>query len=559
MLMSHTCNLITRRNVITWRDRRLATRSPHLLRFVGYLWWKRQHYPRDAWVWPDELVRIFKKPSPKMMQRHIEALESVSLTLVEYRSKTRGAWRLALHPRQVFIDRSGDELLQWLAFDPARHTMPSLRVAPMEDLATRFQAVLMIDSLVGQSGVEDGQINDALHTYRHLHATPGVPAAMRVSLLQRMCVLHRQRNDLLAWQTELAGMEQELQNSRLAAVDFSVRLILQQVLLRYDEGNAAAAIHLLERVDPAEIHDAFTLGRYHNTMGLASLYRLHNNCQPAACPGTATCALDDSLQHFTEALGYALMVDDYSGMDGICFNIGNAIYQCLCQAPSGSSGHTIKEAAQWIGLCEMVCHRFGVGGSSCESRIVLIDMALREGWDMATINLHAGGVYGGVSDIDTLLLQTLATTVQMGNRMEQAAVNALLANKQQANGDSYRADWYREQAVAIYLEVGRADKAAALLGRRAAGGGGASLGACNRLKPVSGVILDTRPDEHSPQQSPFSCHRARPRPAHWPLAARLHNPLQGLRVARHLAGRPGAGAAGGNAARLVPARGPRWL
>ena len=65
--MSHTISLLTRQNVIVHRHGRLVTRSPMLMRFVSYLWWKRQHHPTASWVGVDELVRVIVRPQPKQM------------------------------------------------------------------------------------------------------------------------------------------------------------------------------------------------------------------------------------------------------------------------------------------------------------------------------------------------------------------------------------------------------------------------------------------------------------------------------------------------------------
>jgi len=461
--MKPSVSLITRHNVIVHRGQRLVTRSPHLMRFVGYLWWKRSQHPGAAWVGPDELVRVIDKPSPKQMQRYVDTLESARVPLVEYRSKTRGAWRLALHPRQVALDREGDELLAWLDFDPVRMQVAE-KPSQMEDIAKNLRQALQTDALYAEQGIEDDEIENALAAYRALYSLPGTSAPLKASLIQRVCQLHRQRNDFAAWERELAELENLLSGGELGGADFATRLRLQRMFLRYDEGKRQEAYHILERINPNEIRDAFTLGRYYNAMGLAALHRLKETCQETEnCAAAAKCALHDGLGHFSQALGYALSVNDHAGLESICFNIGNALFRCVRQAPERDDGRRLREAASWIGLCEMVCHRFGVGGSAQWSKLVMADMALQAGWGFGTINEFVGGVYASLGSLENLLQSCLNSAVTRANRLEQAEACRLLARLHNQKKDVVRVGWYREEAIAIYRELGRDDKIASLI------------------------------------------------------------------------------------------------
>lgn len=459
--MKPTVNLITRHNIIAYHGQRLVTRSSRLMRFVGYLWWKRSQHPRAAWVGPEELVRVIDAPSPKQMQRYVDALESAHMPLVEYRSKTRGAWRLALHPRLVAIDREGEELLAWLGFDPAR--MGAAEPPPrLDEMARHLRQALLTDALHAEQGIEDDEMEKAFHAYRALYSLPGTSAPLKASLIQRICQLHRQRSDFAAWERELTTLEALVSSGELGGADFAARLRLQRMFLCYDKGNREAAYHILERINPGEIHDAFTLGRYYNAMGLAVLHHLKDRCR------TVAGVLHDGLAHFSQALGYALSVNDYAGLESICFNIGNAIFRCARQAPERDDGKRMREAAAWIGLCELVCHRFGVGGASQWSRLVLADMALHEGWEFEAINECVGGVYATLGSIEALLQASLNSAVACANRLEQAEACRLLVLLHDRKRNVARAGWYREEAIAIYRELGRTDKIARLL---AASGG----------------------------------------------------------------------------------------
>lgn len=457
--MTQAASLLTHHNVIIYRDRRLATRSQRLMRFVGYLWWKRRHQPAgSAWVGPEELARVIDKQHPKQMQRYLDALEGARLPLVEYRSKTRGAWRLAIHPRQVGIDRNEEELLAWLDFDPAR--MSAMPPARLDGMAASLRRVLITDALFAEQGIEDGAADEALDTYRSLQTAPGATAILKASMAQRLCQVHRQRSDYVGWERELTSLEALLTGTERVGGDFAVRVLLQRMFLRYNQGRADEARHILERIDPDSIQDAFTLGRYHNAMGLAMMRRMKEACDTENCE---SCPLYVALGHFSQALGHALAVNDHAGLEGICFNTGNALYGCLRHAPQRDDPERLREAAEWIGLCEMICHRFGVGGASQWSRLVLADMALRGDVGFDELNRWVGGLYTAYGSLETLLQQTMGEATDCANRLEQAEACRLLAQLHGMRNDGVRAQWYREEAIAICRELGRTDKITQLL------------------------------------------------------------------------------------------------
>lgn len=457
-------HLFTIENIVVYRDRRLATRSVGLLRFIAYLWWKREHHPNAYWVGQEELIRILEHPSPKQMQRYVDMLDSARIPLIEYRNKTTGPWRLALPAKQLEIDRKAEDLSAWLNFDPARaHT--EVATLQMGALETNLREALLVDAAHAEQGVNNQDADKAVAAYRVLLDMPGTPDVMKASLLQRLCLLHRQWQDFPAWRGDLSRLDKLLASGTLRQGDFEARRRLLQMFLLYDEGKKQDACHVLERIDPAGINDVFTLGRYHNAKGLAAAWQLDSHCtaKTSGCQSTgAGCGLNAALDHFTKALGYALAVNDYAGMEGICFNIGNMLCRCMHDLGDIADDTRLHEAARWIGLCEMICHRFGVGGSTQGSRLILVDLALHGNLDFATVNQWVGGVYSNYVDILGLLMNTLADAVRRNHRQEQAECCQLLTRHHEQCAEFSRAAWYREEAIAIYRDLGRKDKVAEL-------------------------------------------------------------------------------------------------
>jgi tetratricopeptide (TPR) repeat protein len=456
--------LLTRQNVLTFRDRRLATRSVGLLRFVAYLWWKREYYPNACWVGPEELLRILEHPSPKQMQRYVDMLDSAQMPLIEYRSKTTGPWRLALPAKQLEIDINAEALTNWLNFDPARMDTAQANLQ-MGELEANLREALLVDAIHAEQGVDSQDGHQAVAAYRTLLNMPGTSDVMKASLLQRLCLLHRQWQDFSAWKEDLARLDDLLSQGILNQGDFDARRRLLQMFLLYDEGRREDACHLLERIDPSEIRDVYTLGRYHNAMGLAATWRLDKSCslKTSGCHGAeSACGLNAALDHYSKALGYALAVNDYAGLEGISFNIGNVLRRCLDGSKDIDDDAHLHDAARWIGLCEMICHRFGVGGATQGSRLILVDLAFQRNLDFATVNRWVGGVYSNYVDFPGLLMNTLADTVRRNHRLEQAECCQLLTRYYEQCAEFSRAVWYREEAIAIYRELGRNDKVAAL-------------------------------------------------------------------------------------------------
>lgn len=460
-----TASLITCKKVIVFRKQRLVSRSEGLMKFVSYLWWRKLTSPNSSWVGPEELVRVLDHPTPKHMQRYLDALDSAGIPLVEFRSKTRGAWRLSLPAEQVSVDRSEAELISWFGLSQTSDSqIPSIDT--LVAIEQNLRQVLNVDAAFAETGIECEQVESAVTAYRSLLNTPGVTPTLKASLLQRLCMLHRQVSNIVEWKRDIANLEKMVNSGELAGADFEARLRLQQAFLNYDEGRSEEAAYILERINPGAINDSFTLGRYYNALGLASLRHMKKECQASSqlCQEElSACQLTRGLEYFSRAMGYAMAVNDYAGLEGISFNIGNALFRCAKLIDSEKRKKRIQEAARWVGQCEMICHRFGVGGSSHWSRIALIDMVLQLQEDFSTLNSWVSGVYAGFGSIERLLLDTLEDSVRKGNRLEQAECCRLFSSYYERCDDRERAIWYREEAIEIYHELRRPDKIDALL------------------------------------------------------------------------------------------------
>jgi len=461
-----TTALLTRQNVIEHAGRRLASRSPHLLRVLAYLWWKRLRQPAAAWVGVDELSRVIDAPSPKLMQRLVDRLAAARLPLLDFRHKTVGPWRLAMSPAKVMVDRDELELVDWLGFQPLTPSVGSLDRLCLNELAENLRAVVHSDAMVIEQGFEGQSATERwLAAYRRMQSCASAPVALRAAISLRLCLLHRQRNDFAAWERELRDLAALAQPGERLPADFAARLHLQWALLHFDRCQTVRAWHRLERIDAGEIHDVFTLGRFFNARGLIALQLLRHEAPPARGASKAWAAESEArltaiLADFRLAIGYALAVNDYVALEGICYNLGCALRWAARQGPTAAAADLrLTEAADWLILCETICLRFGVGNGAQWSRLALVDIALQLGWTMDELQRRSQGALVGFSTVQELLLAILANCVERQSRLEQAETCRLLWRD---HADYPKVNCFYDEAERLYRELGRQDKIAEL-------------------------------------------------------------------------------------------------
>lgn len=117
----------------------------------------------------------------------------------------------------------------------------------------------------------------------------------------------------------------------------------------------------------------------------------------------------------------------------------------------------LELGVKWVAQCEFICNKFGVGMDSVWSRIVLIKTALQSNLGLDSLNGLTGGLFRNHAGLEDLAWATLTEIEVIGNRMEQAELQGLLAQLALARGDAVQAKTCRERSLALYNEMKRPD------------------------------------------------------------------------------------------------------
>lgn len=453
-------------------DKPLSERSPGLLAFVAYLYWKRCYRPHTPWVDRAELSRVLPRATDKQLQRYVDSLFAHDFDLIEYRTKTRGPWRFVLAPELVSIDVDEAGLLAWLGFRPGIAPEAAATVAEQESAAGQTQTALDAPAAVLTPGTrladallktyvyeaafrnrgldQRGELPEAVATYLHLGTDPVLPPLVRAGILQRLCMLCRQAHNFVSWRQAIGELEALLQSGLLQGSDFAPRSLLLQGFWHYDQGQYVTAAALLERINPHEIRDTLTLGRYHNMSALMLMRQIRAGlAAPATAPSLAQLAqwTLQARQALEQGIVQAGMVDDYWGLEGMCFNYGNLLW--ITRSLATPETQPVKAAARWVGLCEQICLGFGVGGNAAWSRLLLIDMALDQDWNLDELNQHAGLQISADVDLETMLLSTQEDAHRRGSLPEEQEAATLLSRLYLGQGRHILAAFWRSEAEAM--------------------------------------------------------------------------------------------------------------
>lgn len=432
------------------------------MRFVAYLYWKRRFQPRSPWVERAELCRVLPQTTDKQLQRYVDHLYKSGFDILEYRTKTRGPWRFTLAPEQVSTDADEPALLAWLGFSPEQLPDNDRQVLPQLKLANALLQTFVHEAAFRNRGLDQhDELPAALQTYQQLAADSSLPPLIRAGLLQRQCMLCRQTQHFSAWRQALNALEALVQGGQLQSSDFAARSLLLQAFWHYDQQQFAEAAALLERIKPDTIRDTLTLGRYHNMVALMLLRQVRGGLagqqESVARPAAAlTRQLHLAQQALEQAITLAVMVDDYWGLEGMCFNYGNLLW--ITRELAEPTALPVVAAARWVGLCEQICAGFGVGGNSAWSRLLLGEMAIDQQWSLAELNTHASLIISADADLEAMLLATLEDARRRGSLPEEAAATALLARLYASNNRRALGSYWQNEAASLQQQTRRPAK-----------------------------------------------------------------------------------------------------
>lgn len=465
--MTFPVEILTRQNAIISDQRRLDTRSKGVVAFTCLLLWKKRTQPGSAWVGIEELRTVLPSVHGRQLQRHIDALAGIDFP-VEYESKTRGRYRLTLPAEQVRVDVDENALAAFIGLRaeraPARKQPAATGMFP-GDLADNRRLLDSFSRLnLADSQYHDGSLgadaNQAYHLYlRESESAPPELRAIALLRLARTCRRLSRHDEAMA---ALRRMEKLLRDSGTQPAGLEMKLQLCRAMAHFDQGRIVQAAAIAAKLDMRACADASTLGEYHNLMGLLAHRELRARRSTPANPAPEqeaySALLEIAAHHFRLSLTHHIGVSDYQAMQATSFNLGNLfLFAWMERLPEREDEPFLELGVKWVAQCEFICNKFGVGMDSVWSRIVLIKTALQSNLGLDSLNGLTGGLFRNHAGLEDLAWATLTEIEVIGNRMEQAELQGLLAQLALARGDAVQAKTCRERALALYNEMKRPD------------------------------------------------------------------------------------------------------
>lgn len=466
----------TKSNAIICNGRRLATRSKGLLAFVCLLLWEKRARPEAAWVGMSELRQLLPATYGRQMLRFIDKLDGIDFPL-EYESKTRGRYRLALPAEQVTVDVNEAMLERFLGIAAGAPLAPTGSLGLEESLNLLESFARMNQA---QSQFYDGNMGkEADHAYHlFLCESETAPQEWRgLALLQlaKTCRCLNRYDEALAALRRLDAL------LRGGACSLTIKAALCKALVYIDQGRIALAVNLVKKLDMSDCTDASTQGEYYNFMGMLvyheicqcrvevakisapdgpNVYATPTAITPPTDPGVYTPLLELAAHYYRRSLALHAVVENYQAMQGICFNLGNLYLYAWAEGLGVQRDEQVLELGlKWVGQCEFICHKFGVGMDSVRSRIALLTAAMQSGLNMAQLNAHTANLFRHHATLEDLARATLAEAQAIGNRLEQAQLHAILMRLALQRDDYPEAAACRENVLEIYRELKRPDLA----------------------------------------------------------------------------------------------------
>lgn len=441
----------------------LSTRSKALVVFACYLTRKRSAQPNAPWVGIEELRGILPSVHGKQMQRFVDALSEIRFP-IEYESKTRGSYRLTVPGEWVRFDVDENGVDKFigartsLAVTSAGATMPP---DESELLLTSLGKINLADSRYYDGYLYNG--NDNAYEILRREIEIAAPELKAIALLKfaRLCRrIHRYSEALEA----LRSIRKMLRSGEIARGSLEYKAQLGLAMLRYDQGRIEEARAIAEKLDMHTCTDDSVLGEYYNLMGLLAGHDMHTHYQIALKdhippePDMLSALLEIATHYYRQALAVLPRTNDYHAVQSTCFNLGNIYLRAFrMQIPMPNRDRLLNLGIRWVGQCEFICNKFGVGMDSAWSRIVLLKAALDGGLELSDLNKMTDGLFKNHIDLDDMAQATLVETNRIGNRIESAATLMILAKLARRKGDMKGVGNCRQQALEIYSKLNRSD------------------------------------------------------------------------------------------------------
>lgn len=418
---SSVIHVLTKARRIRTANHDWSSRSDAPFRMLAQLWRQAIELPA-AWVAVSDLGPVLGTSThPRQMQRIVDFLEPTGL--LEFETRTRGRYRLAVLPDAVVFDLDDETLRSYAG-------RQELVAAPRQ--TTALHCDVLQEVLGGILHMDSSLFDGSLDTGDQSHICDSTVADMD---WQSVLSLRGARMALGkgAW-TDLNSHLRDIRElARLGALSqplVEVRANLLAAKSCYDRGRYGEAERLLNESGGASCSDFSTQGSYHNIAGLCAYRRWRGELERHKASGHATpapdrCGFQKAEEHYRHALLCQTLVSDYQGLQATTFNLGNA---CLTPAYLGLTYDEtdLEQGLRWLGLCRYIYSHFFVGMDSVWGHILVLRTVLETEREFTEINRLAGHILGSLDNVLDAAKHTLEMAERIGNPTEVQAAHGLL-------------------------------------------------------------------------------------------------------------------------------------
>jgi len=350
--------------------------------------------------------------NPRQLARFIDLLEAAGLPLVDYETKTRGRFRLAVKPDAISF--SGDKGLPVASTAAPAEPLTPMTTLPLAVYQDEAWISWVIALLHSNLALHDGRMSGNEGALDHLDSAEAATASLP---LWTVSVVHIRRAFVLVRESRfreasfwLRRVDTSIRDGH-AHPSAQVRVQLIRAKMRYDQARYDEAEQLL--VLPTD------LGRSHCPHRINLLALISGRKFLAANEAEAPILLSQTLAMLTEAFGQVfLWHGDSSLLDGLCYNFANNLLRGIRRGliPETCADTVMK----WLAANILVCRKMGIGEDSVLAALLLIDVGLDYGYSITKWPHLLRNELDISGDLEGLLTKSLAQARQMGNTLEIA-------------------------------------------------------------------------------------------------------------------------------------------
>ena len=347
---------------------------------------------------------------PRQLARFVDLLEAADLPLVDYETKTRGRFRLAVKPDAIAF--SGDKALPVASTPAPAEPFAPLTTLPLAVYQDEAWISWVVALLHSNLALHDGRLSGDAGALDYLGEAEAATATLP---LWTVSVVHIRRAFVLVRESRFREASFWLRRVDTAIRDghahhaAQTRVQLIRAKMRYDQARYDEAEQLLALPTPS--------GHAHCPHRINLLALISGRKFLAANETEAPILLSQTLAMLAEAFGQVfLWHGDSSLLDGLCYNFANNLLRGIRR---GVIPETCADTVmQWLAANMLVCRKMGIGEDSVLAALLLIDVGLDYGYSIAKWPPLLRNELGVSGELEGLLTKSLAQARQMGNTLE---------------------------------------------------------------------------------------------------------------------------------------------